>query len=190
MYYAMMRSTTPGRWLGRYPFLKGVKWRVGATITVPVPDPIETDLKPFNPQSADHSPNMPALLAGNCPVWRDDLVEAMRSFGVTNLQLFNTAVRDPDNGKVYTNYKSVNILGLMAAADMGKSQATVHPGGPALLDVDFDKLVVDESKTHDALIFRLAESTGAILVHERLRDFLVGKNFDDVVFHDPKEVAL
>ena len=36
---------------------------------------------------------------------------------------------------------------MIAAADMDKSNATVHPGGPAIIDVDFDVLVVDEQKT-------------------------------------------
>ena len=82
----------------------------------------------------------------------------------------------------------MNVIGLIAAADMAQSEATVHPGG-ALIDVDFDSLVVDEAKTKGAMIFRLAESTNALLVSQRLRDFLVPR-FDDLDFHDPKDIAL
>ena len=35
---------------------------------------------------------------------------------------------------------------MIAAADIDKSNATVHPGGPAIIDVDFDGLVVDKQK--------------------------------------------
>lgn len=60
-----------------------------------------------------------------------------------------------------THYKAVNVLGLIAAADMDKSVATVHDGIP-LIDVDFDELVVDETKTRDIQLFRLAESSKGI----------------------------
>ena len=189
MYYAMMRSTRPGRWIDDWPYVKGLKWNRGAIITTSVPDPFPVTLKPLNVQSADHSPYLPSLLEGTGPLFREDLVEAMQSFGVDNLQTFNVALLDPDNGTTYTNYKAVNVIGLIAAADMAQSDATVHPGGP-VIDVDFDSLVVDESKTKGALIFRLAESTNALLVADRLRDFLLSKNFDDIDFFDPKDVAL
>jgi hypothetical protein len=189
MYYAMMRTTMPGRWIDDWPYVKGLKWNRGAIITVSVPDPFPVTLKPLNPQSSDHSPHLPSLLEGTGPLFRDDLVDAMRSYGVDNLQTFNVALQDPDNGQTYTNYKAVNVLGLIAAADMAQSEATVHPGGP-IIDVDFDSLVIDESKTKGVSIFRLAESTNALLVSERLRDFLLGRNFTDIDFFDPKDVAL
>lgn len=40
-------------------------------------------------------------------------------------------------------------------------------------------------------MFRLAESTNAILVYESLRDALIAKGFgDDIAFYDLKEAAL
>jgi hypothetical protein len=189
MYYAMMRSSKPGRWIDHWPYVQGLKWNRGAIITVSVPDPFVVTLKPYNEYKEDHGPHLPSFMKGNGPLFRDDLIEAMRSFGVDNLQTFNVELQDPDNGQTYTNYKAVNVVGLIAAADMAQSEATVHPGGP-VIDVDFDSLVIDESKTRGASIFRLAESTNALLVSERLRDFLVGRNFDDIDFHDPKDVAL
>ncbi len=72
---------------------------------------------------------------------------------------------------------------------MTESEATVHPGG-AVLDVDFDSLVVDEKRARGALIFRLAESTNAILVHEKLRNCLLAKGFNKLQFLDPKDCAL
>jgi hypothetical protein len=189
MYYAMMRSDRPGRWIDDWPYIKGLKWKLGALITMDVPDPLVITLKPYNEHAPDHSPHLPCILEGTGPLFRDDLLEAMRSFGVDNLQTFNVALQDPDSGHTYTNYRAVNIIGLIAAADMAQSKATVHPGGP-VIDVDFDSLVVDESRTRGALIFRLAESTNGVLVSQRLRDFLVGRNFDDLAFYDPKDVAL
>ena len=154
-----------------------------------VPDLFPVTLKPYNQHASDHSLHLPCFLKGTGLLFRNDLLEAMRSFGVGNLQTFNVALFDPDNGHAYTNDKAANIVGSIAAADMTQSIATVHPGGP-VIDVDFDKLVVDESKARGALIFRLAEATNASLVHERLRGFLLARGFDDLDFYDPKEVAL
>ncbi|HEY7187849.1 MAG TPA: DUF1629 domain-containing protein [Vicinamibacterales bacterium] len=190
MYYAMMRSGKPGRWIKSWPYIEDVTWNSGALITQAIPDPFPVSLKPINPDAEDHAPYLPAFLKGNGPLFRDDLVEAMRAFGVDNLQTFNAALTDPEDGQTHTNYKAVNIIGVIAAADMAQSEATVHAGGP-IIDVDFDSLVIDESKTRGFSIFRLAESTNALLVSERLRDYLVSRNFgDDIAFYDPKEVAL
>lgn len=189
MYYVLGRAPKPGRWIGNRPFIKGLHWRRGALITQTVPDPLKFTLKPLNPESSDHSPHMPAYFDADSPLFRDDLVQAMKDCGIDNLQYFNALIEDPDDGRVYTSYKAVNIIGLVAATDMEKSQATVH-SGPPLIDVEFDNLVVDDSKARGLLIFRLAEATMAILVHQRLRDLLKERGFDDLVFHEPGEVAL
>ena len=49
---------------------------------------------------------------------------------------------------------------------------------------------IDETKTHDALFFRLAESTNAIIVHEQVRDHLLKKGFTDLAFYETEKVAL
>lgn len=116
----------------------------------------------------------------------DDVDQYLRDIGYQELGEWI----DPKPGAVFTHYKAVNVLGLVAAADMGKSEATVHDGIP-LIDVDFNSLVIDENKTRGIKMFRLAESTNAILVHESLRDALLEKGFgSDVAFYDLTEIAL
>jgi hypothetical protein len=144
---------------------------------------------PMDPNSADHGPEIPEYFKGKIPVMRDDLIGAMHEAGVDNLDLYNVVLIDPANGARHTTHKAVNIIGAVSAADMEKSEATVHTGGP-VIDVDFDSLVVDEPRARGALIFRLAESTNAILVHERLRDHLVARGFTKLRFLDPRECAL
>jgi len=97
---------------------------------------------------------------------------------------------DPAPDSIITDYKAVNILGLVAAADIGKSIATPCDGVP-LIDVDFDELVIDLARTRGIKMFRLAESTNAILVHESLRDALLKKGFGpEIAFHDLEEAAI
>jgi hypothetical protein len=84
----------------------------------------------------------------------------------------------------------VNIVGLIMAADMEKSVSTVHQGS-ALIDVEFDQLVIDAEKARGTLMFRLAEATGTIVVHESVRNCLLQNGFDkDLAFFEPGEVAV
>lgn len=229
MYYLMSCSSKPRRRIKSAPFIKGLNWWRGAVISTQVPNPLEFELAPFDPFSEDDAKNMAPIMYTNPPLWRDDLIAALRGLGVNNFDEYPVSIKNPDNkaelddyldemkdngiddpeaflqaegygtrsdwldadaGQVFTNYKAVNILGLVAAANMEESIATVHDGIP-LIDVDFDLLVVDEHKTKGIKMFRLAESTNAILVHESLRDALIAKGFgDDIAFYDLKEAAL
>ena len=187
-YYVLGLSVKPRRWMDTVPYIEDVSFMEGTKITNPVPDPVMCELETLNPDASDHGPLLPAVLnTFSEPLFRDDFIEALRTAGVDNFDLYNTAVRDPDNGQTYTNYKLFNLLGVIAAADMKKSKATYT--GPPLIDVAFDELVVDPLKAGGLLMFRLAEATATILVHEAVRDSLGGK-FDDLEFYSPGEVAI
>lgn len=189
MYYLLDSPHYPCRWMGDTPYDPKLNWRMGVRHRHPVPRPLEFTLDPLDPHANDNAPKLPPYFLPSVPLFRDDLLEAMRRGGVNNLDVYDAVLIDPDDGQRMMNYKAINILGLVAAADMASSQAHINPGG-ALLDVDFDSLVVDESKTYGALIFRLLESNNAILVHERLVEHLRQSGFDDITFLDPARCAL
>lgn len=173
------------------PFDEDLDWAFGRVFTTPVPRPLEGFvLKKLNPDAADHGPELPPYFMNTIPVLRDDLLAAMRECGATNLDAYDAEILDPDSGKKITNYKAVNIIGLVAAADMQKSKATVH-AQPALIDVEFDGLVIDPKKAGGQLIFRLAESTYTILCHEKLVEHLANRGFEDkITFLDPATCAV
>jgi len=190
MYYLLSSNSRPRRRIADRPYIEDVDWWNGAVITEPVPNPLVFTLDPYEPRSPAEDQYMGAVICTNPPLWRDDFIAALEECGTYNFDLYDVAIHDPDDGTVHTNYKAVNVLGLIAAADMDKSVATVHDGIP-LIDVDFDELVVDETKTMDIQLFRLAESSNAILVHERLRDALLKRGFgSDIAFYDLKEAAI
>jgi hypothetical protein len=191
VYFVLDRSgaRNPCRWVAAWPSLPGVSWSSGAWITAEIPAPLEVTLEPLGNDS-DEGPALPAWLKGTIPLVRRDLVAALQRCGVDHLQLFDAVVIDPDDGSRHALYQAVNVLGLIAAADLDRSEVTVHPSGPSVIDVDFDSLVVDEAKTHGALLFRLAESTNALLVHDKLRRCLLAAGFDELDFRDPAKVAL
>ena len=132
---------------------------------------------------------MPAFLSAAIPLFTVELLEALQACGVDNLDTYPVEMTDPHSPEIIKRYRAVNIIGLISAADMARSKAVVHAGGP-LIDVSFDKLVIDPAKTGAAKFFRLAEATGTLVVHESVRDFLVARGFDDLVFHDPGNVAI
>lgn len=143
-----------------------------------------------NPNNdSGYGPFLPEFFNKTPPLVREDLLEVMIDEGVTNLQSFPAELHDPMNGEIHRNYRAVNLLGLVKAADLNKSQATVHDGVP-LIDVSFDRLVVDETKTRGLLMFRLAENYTTILVHERLKQRILTSGFPYVQFYDLDEAAI
>jgi hypothetical protein len=168
---------------------QGVWWNDGAPFTKSIHTPIEVHLKPYEPLSWEQSTELPTIMDALVLFMRDDLIETLRSVGVDNLDVYDAVVCDPDDGRRHTNYKAVNIIGMIAAADMNKSDAVVHDGIP-LVDVSFDKLVIDPSKAHDLALFRLAENNSAIVAHERIKEAVLARGIKGVKFFRPENVAL
>lgn len=171
-------------------YIDEIEWLNGALIDEKyVPRPYPGSLERFTPAPRGVDKQiMPEILSSVMPMMRDDLIQAFQEAGVDNLQLFDVTVTDPDSGQVYTNYKAVNIVGCIKAADLSKSEYTQHGNGP-LIDVDFDKLVIDPKKPRGTLMFRLAESINVMLVHKSVRDHLKTKNFPFLRFYEPEQVA-
>lgn len=190
-YFLLDRSwaMNPARLPDRYPDQPGIFWTSGARFAQPVPEPIEVTLKPFDRNHPDQSEELAEYIKGPIPLFRDDLIKALQEAGVDNLDLYQAELIDSDNGQRYQTHKAVNVIGVIAAADLERSEAIVNPGGP-IIDVSFDSLVLDEAKARGALMFRLAEATGEILVHRSVRDHLRQKGFSKLWFVNPKKAAI
>lgn len=191
MYYVLDRfwAIHPARWIGKFPHDANVNWDLGRRHTAEIPVPLRFELTPLDLDASDQGPAMPEMFKGHVPLFRDDLLSAMRDAGVDNLDVYDVEILDPDSGEKHTNYKAVNIIGAVSAVDMEASNATVHPGGP-VLDVELEGFVVDASRVGELLIFRLAENTGAVMVHEQLADYLDERGFEQLEYLDPSDVAL
>jgi hypothetical protein len=194
MYYIFGRSAKPGRWIeGPQGDVEGVDWtdwRIGERLAASPPSPLRFTLRRLNPHASDHGPHLPAFLNAACPLFKRDLIAELVRCGVDNLDTYDVVISDPDSATPNLDYRAVNIIGMIRAADMARSEAIVHPGGPALVDVGFDRLVIDPSRTGTSKLFRLAESTKTIVVHETVRDHLVARGFDDLAFYRPNNVAI
>jgi len=137
----------------------------GQVIDQPVPNPFVFRI------DAHYPGELLPMYEGSILVMHDELIRKLQEAGVDNLQLFAALIRDEDKKKEYTDYKAVNIVGLVSCANMDEStRMDPDEDESDIIDVDFDSLVIDESKTGGALLFRLAEAVSAIVVHRSVRE--------------------
>ncbi|HKO91748.1 MAG TPA: DUF1629 domain-containing protein [Polyangiaceae bacterium] len=132
----------------------------------------------------------PELTWNPVPLMSRRLVAALQSAGVDNLQTFETRVVNPQGAPPLPEdyYLAVNILGLVAAADMRRSKTSSATAKEAA-SVDFHALSVDPSKAGGHGIFRLAENVSAVLVHERVRQHVERAGIDTLTWQKPETWA-
>jgi hypothetical protein len=125
-YYTIERlgAHNPHRWIKSWHFVEDMDFDTGEKIdsSVEIPDPLKFPLKPLNPMSSDHGPEMAEFFAGTIPLFRDDFIEALKEFGVSNIDYYNALITDPDDGKEYTNYKAANVIGKIDLKNIEKGK--------------------------------------------------------------------
>lgn len=166
--------------LGKWPHFEGVNWNLGRFIDRPIPTPIVVELDPECPGIM-----MPMFYSGLL-LFNDEMIGALQKSGVNNFQVFDAIIKDTVNNTEYNNYKVINIIGVVAAADLDKSDYEAHDGA-ALIDTDFDSLVIDESKAKGQYMFRLAEAVSAIVIHENVKKSLESNGIQFLDFIPPEE---
>jgi hypothetical protein len=181
MYYVMTcEGLYPSAAIDQYPSLPGGPWMDGQVITFEVPQPLIYTLDP------DYPGKPKPMYVGTVPVMRDDLVEALNEAGVDNVQFFPAVLRNEKRKKDYANYQAFNVVGVISCADMTQSKRLTETDSE-MIDVDFDQLVIDESKIGGALLFRLAEDVSAIVVHEKIKQHIEDRKIPGMTFYGPGE---
>lgn len=181
----------PHRWIANEPdpYVPGLRWHRGVPMDPKImPHPYTCRLKEMRASDWDDGPYLPECFTTKALLLTHHLYEIMLDEGASNMEAWPAALLEPDGSATYTNYKAINLLGLIAAADLKKSIYTEHQGGPRI-DVDFDQLVIDDKKAAGTLIFRLAESSNVILVHDRLKRRLEKEGFVNLWFEKPGDIA-
>lgn len=154
-------------------------WRFGRPFKTPPKEPIEVAIDPTHSDELLDFYNIDALLMPR------RLFEALREAGVDNIDAYETLIRNPDSGFETRDYIAGNLIGLVAAADLGASKVV---GGSAdhMLDTDFDSVKIDPAKAKGLLMFRLAENTSAVVVHRKIKEFLEARDFTQLSFIEPE----
>jgi hypothetical protein len=146
-----------------------ISFKSGSIIAQPMPVPFL-----FKTRHSTKEP--PSGLHGRIiPVMSDSFIKALQDAGASNLQCFPAEIRSKVDSSVWKNYKAVNIIGKIACADLDASESTHiigRPGDDALPLMAFEDLKVEPTRIGDALLFRLAESPGVILVAESVVEYL------------------
>ena len=169
--------------LGETPDLNQAPWYSGRPVNATFPTPLVYTVNPRRPGS------LCALYAAEeYPLMRDDLIEALRAAGVDNLQLFPAVIRDPRTGLEHKNYQAFNIIGVVAAADMNKS-VLMGISDSTMIDVNFERLALDEDKAAPFLLFRLGENVGTIIVSDVVRDEVQRRGIEGMNFLPPENYS-
>jgi len=112
-------------------------------------------------------------MGGALPVWSKTMLKAFQSAGVDNIQKFQSVILGEDGQVKWDDYFAINVLGLVAAADLSASRYTKIGERPSGLEfVGIHDTVIDPQKTHGLFFFRLAENPLELVVHECIIDHL------------------
>lgn len=135
-------------------------------------DPIELPMRFTSNFTQEESPG--SFIGSSIPLWSRELREFFANAGIDNVQYFDAILRNDELGLEWSDHKAVNIIGLVACADLTKSvyiEITKSPSGVPF--AHFSDLVIDSSKTGDLSIFRLAENPSKLLIHERIFELVM-----------------
>lgn len=168
--------------------LERKRWINGDIITFNVPTPILYDLKLteiFDPDTDTYVyEGTPKTLydANPIPCMHTALLDALTATGVDNLQTYDAVLRDLAHGIEYKDYKTFNVVGKIAAADM-RQPLMMGTADSTMIDADFDRLVIDESKCEGFLLFRLAENITSIIVDEWVKEEVKKRGIKGIHFY-------
>lgn len=155
-------------------------WRFGKRFQTEPAVPIPIELVETHNDRLLEFYNITAL------VMTKKLVQALREGGVDNLDVYEALIRHPGTGFETREYVATNLIGLVAASNLANS-IVVGGSTDRLIDVDFNAVTIDEVKTKGLLMFRLAENTSAVVVHEKIKSHLLQEGFTMLDFIPPAE---
>lgn len=113
------------------------------------------------------------------------LADVLKTSGVSTIDFYDAVIDDLETGQRHTSHVAFNIHERRAIADSDKSVYQAQEG--PMISVDFDSLVLDNSKTDGTLLFRLAESVNGIVVHASVRQLIEAAGITTLTFLSPDE---
>jgi hypothetical protein len=186
MYYLLeekpVGDTTDLLGLGPEPDIPGVDFMRGRRFdpAIVIPRPLRYELSPEFPGE------LPWFFKSGGPLMHDSIVEVLRDVGVDNIDVYDALLVDTADGTEWTEYKAVNIIGVVAAVDVARSRFDpAH--ADRLMTSRIEGLTLDEKKAGDLLIFRLAEKLSAIVVHEKIKQAIEATDIGPLGFIEPKD---
>jgi hypothetical protein len=121
---------------------------------------------------------MPAFLAER-KVY-DTLVAA----GVDNVDAYPAVIQNTDTGEQFDDYFFLNVIGVVACADLANSDYAELGGGSRIID----GVAIKADRLPSAHLFRLAEDQLKIVVSDQVQSRLLAAGFTDIHFEPVKLV--
>jgi hypothetical protein len=165
-------SEKDGRSFEFWPNVPSVEsWLTGERFKGPISQPIilywDTEKEYGKPK---------ALYKAGIPLMSRRLYKAICKAGVDNLDIYETEIRSHNSKEINRDYLAFNIIGVIKAVNMAKSKYNTL-GGPPLISVFFNSIVIDEKAIGSVLLFRIAECVSAIVIHDSVKKQLERQNF-------------
>lgn len=154
-------------------------WNTGVRFEEPPQEPIRVEIEP------GESGVLLEFSSNLIPLMTHRLSNVLKESGVSNIDFYNAEICELETGKIYVTHVVFNLIGVLAAADLTKSEYQAYDS--PLISVDFDSLAIDENKTRGALMFRLAESVNGIVIHESVKSAIEAAGIDTLTFIPPEE---
>lgn len=170
-------AALPTYWPDRQPDGELRTWKSSARFVHPPPQPVPIEIE------EGESGEILELYDATIGLMSRRLAQALREAGVDNIDVYDATITDLATGQVFDSHVAFNIVGAVAAADLSKSRFSAE-GGP-LVAVDFDRLVLDESRARGLYVFRLAESVNAIVVAPHVKAAIEAAGIDTLSFVEP-----
>jgi hypothetical protein len=107
---------------------------------------------------------------------RDDILAIIKKAGVSNIDDYSATITNPFDGKIYSNYLAIKIIGAIEAVDEELSESDeLDESGADLGGKFYDEIIIDEAKANGALLFRLKEFLPYIVIAESIREAILTK---------------
>lgn len=119
----------------------------------------------LSPESGDYRGS---IMGSFVTLYHETLKEGLENFGIENVQFYPVVLRDQNTQEKEDGYLLVNIIGLYDCIDMEKSEIKWWPSKRGF---DFESMVIDETKTNGAKIFRLKEDPTKVIIDETLKQY-------------------
>ena len=145
---------------------------------IPVPEPLDVIVE--SPGVLSHFYDNPM------PIISQNLLKVIRSFGVDNIIDYSVRITDGFSGAVYNNYRAIKVIGAIEAIDEALSESDeLDELGLGAINKFYDRIVIDDTKTHGQHVFRLAEKYSCIAVSRTIRDSILSVVSSDDVYLKP-----
>lgn len=154
----------------------GDAWMLGRKFKAAVSSPVEITAK------EDFDSGTLLTLYSTPTIMRNDLYEAIVSAGVDNIDVWDAVIRKADGTLLSDQYKAYNIIGLRSVGP----KTVYMPENPSrMVDASIESLEIREEEAQGLSIFRVAQSIGIIVVHEKVKTAIEARNIPNIIFIDP-----